>query len=179
MFRGVLLIGLVALVTGCTQVPPMDFAPADVLPTGHKVDLGIKDISIAFGKKEERLGNIEVGFGGNQYESSFKQSFEDALQEALIKSAIFNDLAENRALLVAKVLELDSPEMGISFETDFTVRYQLLSTSTGELLFTRDIASVGSVSADYAFLGAARYTEARNVAVRENIMLFLDSLSEL
>ena len=179
MIRSIFLVGLVALVTGCTQVPPMDFAPADVLPAGHKVDLGIKDISIAFGKKEERLGNIEVGFGGNQYEASFKQSFEDALQEALIKSAIFSDLAEDRALLVAKVLELDSPEMGINFTTDFTVRYQLLSTSTGELLFTRDISSVGSVEMEYSLLGAARYIEARNVAVRDNILLFLDSLSEL
>jgi len=174
----ILLVSCLLVLGGCTQVPPMDFAPADVLPTGTKIDAGMKDISIAFGKKEERLGNIEVGFGGNQYEASFKSSFEDALQEALIKSAVFNDMADRRVFLVAKVLKLETPTMGINFDTDFVVRYQLLDTSTGKLVFTRDINTQGSVPGDYAFLGAARYTEARNVAVRENIMMFIDSLAE-
>ena len=79
---------------------------------------------------------------------------------------------------MAKVLKLETPTMGINFDTDFVVRYQLLDTSTGKLVFTRDINTQGSVPGDYAFLGAARYTEARNVAVRENIMMFIDSLAE-
>jgi hypothetical protein len=173
-----LLLLTVSLFVGCAQVPPLDFAPNDVLPTGSKIDRQVKDISIAFGKDDERKGYIEVGFGGNQYEASFKSAFEDALQEAIIKSAVFNDLAERKVLVIAKVLKLETPTMGINFPTDFIVRYQLLDTSSGELIFTRDIESSGEVEAGYAFLGAARYTEARNIAVRENILSFLGSLGE-
>ena len=172
------ILSLVLLLGACVQVPPLDFSPVDVFPTGVKIDAELKDISIAFGKKEERLGDIEVGFAGNQYEASFKSSFEDSLQEAIIKSAIFNDLANRKVFLIAKVLKLETPAFGVNFNTDFIVRYQLLDTSSGQLVFTRDINSEGWVRADYAFAGVARYTEARNVAVRKNILLFIDSLAE-
>ncbi|NRP96218.1 hypothetical protein XMG59_002337 [Marinobacterium sp. xm-g-59] len=172
------ILSLVVIFAGCAQVPPLDFAPDDVLPTGAKIDRQVKDISIAFGKDDERVGYIEVGFGGNQYEASFKSSFEDALQEALIKSAVFNDMADRRVLVVAKVLKLETPSMGVNFPTDFVVRYQLLDTSSGKLIFTRDIESTGEVEASYAFMGAARYTEARNIAVRNNILEFITSLGE-
>ena len=172
------IIIMVTLLGGCTSVPPLNFTPKDVLPTGTKIDRGVKDISISFGKEDELKGEIHVGFAGNVYEDSFKKTFEDALQESLIKSAIFNDLARKKILLVAKVLQFETPAFGIRFETDFIVEYQLLDTSTGKLLFTRNIQSKGEVPGDYAFMGLTRATEARNIAVRNNIILFLDSLAE-
>lgn len=165
--------------TACSEsVPPLDFTPSDVLPTGKKVNAGVKDISISFAKPQERVGSIQVGFGGNQYESSFKSTFEDSLQEALIKSAIFNDYAKRKVLIVAKVMQLETPTVGLAFTTQMVVRYSLLDTSSGKLLFTRDIKTSGTVEMEYAFLGATRFSESRNRAVRASIEDFISSLGE-
>ena len=166
-------------ITACSEgIPPLDFTPSDVLPTGKKIDAGVKDISISFAKPKERVGKIQVGFGGNQYETSFKSTFEDSLQEALIKSAVFSDYAKRKVLIVAKVMQLETPEVGIAFNTQLVVRYSLLDTSTGKLVFTRDIKTVGNVEMSYAFLGATRFSESRNRAVRSNIHNFISSLGE-
>ena len=179
MSRFLILVCLVLSLTACSEgVPPLDFTPSDVLPTGKKIQAGVKDVSISFAKPQERTGQIQVGFGGNQYESSFKSTFEDSLQESLIKSAIFNDYARRKVLLVAKVLQLETPNMGLAFKTQMTVQYSLLDTSTGKLLFTRSISSVGNLEAGYAFMGATRYTESRNRAVRSSIETFISSLGE-
>ena len=176
--RLIAAVVLMSFLSACASVPPLDFTPSDVLPTGKKIDAGIKDISISFAKPSESLGEIQVGFGGNQYESAFKSSFEDALQEALIKSAIFSDYAKRKVLIVAKVMQLESPMAGISFETEMIVKYDLLDTSTGKILFTRNIPSTGSVKMSHSLLGATRMTEARNRAVRSNIESFISSLGE-
>lgn len=172
----VFLIVCSTILGGCT-LPPMDFVPAKVLATGTKIDAGIRDISITFANKEERLGGIDLAEVDN-YEIAFRSSFEDALQEALIRSVVFNDMADRRVLLIAKIMKLETPRFGINFNTAFVVRYQLLDTSSGKLVFTKDIATQGSVPANYAFEGGYRYVEARNIAVRENILMFIDSLAE-
>ena len=75
-------------------------------------------------------------------------------------------------------MQLQSPMAGISFETDMIVKYDLLDTSTGKILFTRNIPSSGSVEMSHSWLGATRMTEARNRAVRSNIEGFISSLGE-
>ena len=179
------ILSLVVLLGACTQVPPLNFSPADVSPTGVKIDAELRDINIAFGKKEELLGVIEIGFTGHQYQTSFKSLFEDALQETIIKSAIFNDLADRKVFLTAKVMQLDISSTIIDFKinTDLIVRYQLLDTSSGRAVFTRDIISRGSfaeislIPLDFA-TAQANFNQSKNIAVRKNILLFIDSLAE-
>lgn len=177
----VFILFAVMMLEGCVSLPPLDFAPSNIAPTGAKINAGLKGIAISFGKKKELLGEIQLGFeeiqAGNSYEASFKSTFKDALQEAIIRSAIFNDAVNRKLFLVAKVLKLETPVAGINFNTSFIVRYQLLDTSSGKEFFTQDIPSTGQVPFSYAFMGTIRYIEARNRAVRENIVLFLDSLS--
>lgn len=167
------------VVTGCaTQAPTLDFVPRDVLPTGKKIDYELKSISVSVAKEDERLGETQVGLFGNQYESSFRQSFKDSLEEAIAKAAIFNDLSNKKLSLSAKVMQFETPGFSVGFDTTFVVRYQLLDRATGKLVFTRDIRSAGTVPFDHAFMGAIRFTEARNRAVRSNIEQFIASLGE-
>lgn len=169
------LLGL----TGCaTQAPTLNFVPKDVISTGSKINFELKTISVSIAQENERVGETQVGLFGNQYESSFKQAFKDAIEEALAKSAIFNDLSDRKTSLTAKVLQFETPGMSVSFETKMVVRFQLLDRSSGKLIFTRDISSVGVVPFDYSFMGAIRYTEARNRAARDNVNQFLSSLGE-
>lgn len=173
------IAAMAIVMTGCaTQAPTLDFVPRDVLPTGQKIDYELKSISVSVAKEDERVGETQVGLFGNQYESAFRQSFKDSLEEAITKSAIFNDISNKKLGLSAKVMQFETPGFSSGFETSFVVRYQLLDRSTGKLVFTRDIRSKGSVPFDYAFLGAIRYTEARNRAVRTNIEQFVSSLGE-
>jgi hypothetical protein len=164
---------------GCaTQAPTLDFVPKDVLPTGKKIDFELKNTSVSIAQEEERVGATQVGLFGNQYEQAFKQAFKDALEEAISKSAIFNDLSTRKLTLSAKVLQFETPGFSTSFSTKMVVRYQLLDRSNGQLVFTRDIESNGQVPFDYAFMGAIRYTEARNRAGRQNVAQFITSLNE-
>jgi uncharacterized lipoprotein YajG len=178
-FQTVILGVFVALLTGCAvQNPTLSFTPQDVLPSAKKIDYELKSINVSIAKDEERQGATQVGFLGNQYETSFRQTFKEALEESIAKSAIFNDLSNNKMALTAKVMQFETPSMSTQFETKMIVRYQMLNRATGKLVFTRDISSVGSVPFDYAFMGAVRYTEARNRAVRDNIVQFIQSLGE-
>jgi hypothetical protein len=180
MRLSLLLIGFWSILNlgGCAQAPTLDFVPRDVLPKGFKIDYELKTISISIAQEDERVGKTHVGFFGNQYEASFKQAFKDALEEAITKSAIFNDLSGRKLALTAKILQFETPSMGVSFDTAMVVRYQLIDRADGKILFTRDIKSSGSVPFDFAFIGAIRATEARNRSVRANVEELLSSLSE-
>ena len=89
---------------------------------------------------------------------------------------MFNDLAQRKASLSAKVLKFQSPEAGINFNTEMITRYELIDRTSGKIVFDQDISSLGSVPGNYAFLGAARFTEARNKAVRENVKSLIAAL---
>lgn len=169
----------VLLLSGCaTQAPTLNFVPQDVLPSSSKIDFELKNTSVSIAQDGERVGATQVGLFGNQYESTFKQAFKDALEEAISKSAIFNDLSTRKLSLSAKVLQFETPGFSTGFATTMVVRYQLLDRSNGKLIFTRDITSTGEVAFDYAFMGAIRYTEARNRAGRDNVNQFITSLAE-
>lgn len=173
------VLSFVLMISGCaTQAPTLNFVPKDVLPSGAKIDFELKTISVSIAQESERVGETQVGLFGNQYEATFKQALKDALEEAIIKSAVFNDLSNRKLSLSAKVLQFETPGISVSFETKMVVRYQLLDRSNGKLVFTRDILSLGSVPFDHAFLGAIRYTESRNRSVRDNVTQFIGSLGE-
>lgn len=180
-FARPLVLSIFALtLAGCaTQAPTLNFVPEDVLPIKNKVAAELKTITVSIAKEDERLGETQVGFFGNQYEVAFKSSFKEALEEALAKSAAFNDLADRKVSLTAKVMKFESPSGGINFDTDLIVRYELFDRASGQLVYRRDIASQGSVPFDYAFMGAIRFTEARNRAVRQNVLNFISSLEEI
>jgi hypothetical protein len=174
------LLCLTVLLSGCaTQAPTLNFTPNDVLPAKNKVQAELKSLTVSIAKEEERIGETQVGFFGNQYEATFKQSLKDALEEAITKSAIFNDLANKKVSLTAKVMQFETPSAGINFDTKAVIRYEIFDRSNGQLIFIRDISSSGNVPFDYAFMGAIRYTEARNRAMRDNVTQFINSLEEL
>lgn len=173
------LIAALAILSGCTSAPPLNFVPQDVLPAKNKVAAELKSVTVSVAKEDERLGETQVGFMGNQYELSFKTALKDALDEALLKSAVFNDLSDRKVSLTAKVMKFESPSGGITFETEAIVRYEVYDRRDGKLVFRRDISSTGSVPFDYAFAGFVRATEARNRTMRANVTNFISSLEEL
>lgn len=172
------LFALVASLSACAPMPTMNFVPDDIRPTAKKIQAELRTVSISTAKEEERQGRLLVGFAGNSFESSFKAEFKNALEEALAKSAIFDDLNDKKVSLTAKVMEHDHPNFSSTFVTTTTVRYELYDRKDGRLIFKTDITSKGETPFDYAFKGAIRATESRNRSMRNNISLFVEALQK-
>ena len=66
--------------------------------------------------------------------------------------------------------------MGISFETETIAKYELIDRATGDIVYTSNVVSKGSVAASEAFLGVIRARVAASNSVRENIKQFLREL---
>jgi len=175
---GFALLACVSLMLGgcATQAPTLDFTPPDIVPSQTKVDADVKTITVSIAKENERLGETQVGFFGNVYEQSFKTALQDALEEVIARTAIFNDLSERKISLIAKVMKFQTPGAGINFKTEAIIRYELVDRNSGATIFKKDITSTGSVPGNYAFLGSIRYTEARNISVRDSITQFILAL---
>lgn len=175
-------IAAFAMITfvGCaTPMPTLEFAPTDVTPARTKVDADLRSITVSVAREDEKLGLTQVGLGGNVYEQGFKAAFKESLEEGLARSAVFNDLSNRKVSLSAKVLKFQSPTGGINFLTEMITRYELIDRATGKIVFDQEVSSSGKVPGNYAFLGAARFTEARNRAVRENVKALVAALESI
>ena len=174
---GIIFVAL-GLVGCATPMPPLEFTPHEVNASPKKQNAELKTISISVAQEGEKFGETLVGFGGNEYEQSFKATFKSALEESLARAAIFNDLSSRKISLSAKILKFETPGVSSSFETEMIVRYQLIDRATGEVIYSKNISALGSVPFSYAFVGAIRFTEARNISVRENIKHLIANLED-
>lgn len=178
--KNLCLLFAIVFMAGCsTPMPTLEFTPTNVSPAGRKIDADLKSISISIAQEKEKLGETQVGLGGNVYEQSFKSAFKMALEEGLARSAVFNDLSSRKVSLSAKVLKFHSPSMAVNFKTEMIVRYELISRESGKILFSKDLSSFGEVPYTYAFVGATRCTEARNISVRENVKTLISEMETL
>lgn len=164
-----------ALITGCTAVPPLNFTP-EIGRAEHRLDAELKSVNVDAAKPDRQLGRIDIGFGGNVAEASFKQSFKGSLESALVKSLIFKDDAPQKVSLMVEILKFQSPGTSVRFKTSVVVNYRIIDRATGDLLYDKDITSEGEVPGDYAFAGAVRFIEARNRAGQANIKAFIEDL---
>lgn len=174
----VFALSSVMLLTGCVSVPSLNFTPENIEFSTHKIDADAKSVSVSAAPEQERTGDVEIGFAGNQYEDTFRQTFKDSLEEAIAVSGIFNDLSQTKVSIFAKIKKFDTPSIGITFPTECEVSYQIQDRGTGRIIYSEVIKSVGECEASYAFTGYTRATEARNRSVRNNIRLFIESLQK-
>ena len=175
----VLPLVMVFALSACTTVPPLNFMPQEgsiVVNSDQRIDAELKSITVGSAKANEQLGPIQVGFAGNVYENSLKETFKSSLEEAILKSALFRDDANQKVSLIAKVMKMETPGMSVLFNTHVIVRYQIVDRNSSEILYDQNIESHGEVPGDYAFLGRVRAVEARNKAMQENIANFLNDL---
>ncbi|EGZ48886.1 hypothetical protein [Neisseria wadsworthii] len=174
-----MLVGITTLVSGCASIPPLNFTPDEgkvVVNEEQRLNADLKSIIVTSAKSNEQLGQIQVGFAGNVYESSLKETFRSSLEEAILKSQLFFNQQGKSVSLLAKIMKFETPGMGVRFKTHVIVRYQILDRSSGAYLYDQNIESYGEVSGDYAFAGIVRASEARNRAMQENIANFLNDL---
>lgn len=169
MHRLVWLVIPLSLVA-CNPMPPFNFAPQFSRPSQSKIDADLRSVSVTLANPEETTGRMPADAAGAA------PIWRDALQDAINKSALFDDDSHRRVNIVVKVLKVDIPDVGITFETAVDAHYQIIDRKDGAAIFDQVISSTGSVPPDWAFSGAIRRRESINRAVQNNIATFMNVL---
>ncbi|NMM04543.1 UDP-N-acetylglucosamine acyltransferase [Paraburkholderia sp. RP-4-7] len=164
-------VAAAALLSACTPMPPLNFSVPNVGYSTHKLDAEMKSMTVTLARPDEATGKVPAGMEG-----IVPALWQTSLQESLNKMAIFKDDAPEKVNLSVKVLKLDPPGAGFSMTTNVEARYELQNRANGDIIYSQNIASSGTVPADYAFAGIVRMRESVNRAVQNNVSLFLQAL---
>lgn len=157
---------------GCTT-QTLNFAPSEVPPLHHPLHAELAVISVSIAKKDESKGPIQLGYASYLVRSSLK----DALGNAAAKAMAFTPHADMQVALKVQVMKFQTIGYGRIHDTVLLIHYDLQSVATGKSLFSKDIETTGQVTPAYSFNDATRYNEARNIAVRRNIVQLIDALN--
>ncbi|MBV7434479.1 hypothetical protein KRX19_05500 [Cardiobacteriaceae bacterium TAE3-ERU3] len=179
MKKILLVVGFLVM-AGCNSVPPLNFNPNEEdiqVEKTQRLDASLKTITVSTAKRDEQLGKIDVGIAGNVNDGSLKGEFKSALEEASIRSRLFSDMSDRGVSIFAKIMKLQTPQFGSNnFPTDVIVRYEIMDRTTDEIIYDQQIKSHGEVPFGYSMIGGRRYIEARNIAMRRNIVNFINDL---
>jgi len=171
-FQHLIVAAITAVfLSGCAPMPPLNFSVPNVGVSQKKIDAEMKSMTVTIARPDEKTGDIPAGM-----EQMVPQLWQTALTESLNRMVIFQDDATKKVNLSVKILKLNVPGAGASFTTETAARYEIMDRKTGDLIFTQDITSSGTVPFDYAFMGVIRMRESINRAVQNNITQFLQSL---
>lgn len=152
-------------------MPPLNFSVPNVGYSTHKLDAELRSMTVTIARPDEATGKLPAGM-----ETTVPQLWQTSLQESLNKMAIFKDDAHEKVNLSVKVLKLDPPSFGAAMTTEVEARYELQNRENGDIIYSQTIASTGTVSATYAFVGVVRMRESINRAVQNNVSQFLQAL---
>ncbi|WP_082461599.1 UDP-N-acetylglucosamine acyltransferase [Pseudomonas sp. FH1] len=169
--RVVVLVMFALLTAGCASAPPLNFSVQGLGVSNSKIDADLRSISVSFAGPNEARG--EIPSSGEEVPGYW----ESALSEGVNRISVFDDDSPQKVNIFVKVTELDIAGGGFEMTTEARATYQVVSRKSGKVLYERDISTVGSVPASYAFLGSTRIKESINRAVQKNIRAFLDALS--
>lgn len=158
------------VLAGCATPPPLNFSTPNVGYSETKIPAEVKSMTVTLARPDEAKGNISWGM------EAIPQLWQEALQEALNRMAIFQDGADEKVNIAVKILGLDAPGAGFSMTTKAIARYEIIDRSNGDMIYTQEISSDGTVPMGYAYLGTTRARESINRAVQNNITQFLQAL---
>jgi hypothetical protein len=150
------------------SAPPLQFVPANVEVSQHKIDAALISTVVTVAPKGEATGKIDIAGS----EADVTSLWKSALDDTLLRTAIFRDASPRHLTLTVKVLKLKKTSV-LGFGVDSTARYQLIDRDTGQVVFSKDIENTGHAS-DY--VGVDRVRKAVSRSVQENITSFIQQL---
>lgn len=171
MKKVLIVLAAVFSLAGCQTNPPINFSVPNVGYSKKKIEAELKSMTVSIARADEKTGNLPAGM-----EMLVPQLWQASLQESINKMAIFKDDMPTKVNLSVKILKLDIPGAGASFTTGASARYEITDRKNGDVIYTQDINSTGTVPFDYAFIGLVRMRESVNRAVQNNITQFLQAL---
>jgi hypothetical protein len=160
------------LLSGCASVPPLDFSPTNVGLSRVKHDAAMVSTSVTAASKTDRKGPIDIAGAENDITSMWKT----ALDDTILRMAIFRDDSSNKLSLAVKILKVDMPGAGFAMTTGTIARYELINRNTGDIVFSTEIETDGRVPMGDNFVGAIRARNSLSLSVQNNITTFLQQL---
>lgn len=164
------LLLLTGLLAACNPPQPLNFSVQNVQASPVKIDADLRTITVTPGAPNERTGDLPPAV------ASITGNWKEATQEALSRSALFNDDSRRHVNLEVKILKFDIPGMGITFPTSTDASYTLVDRQNGAVIFRKVISAQGTTPMDFAFVGAIRARESINRSAQNNIDGFLKAL---
>jgi len=132
------------------------------------VDAAFVATVVTVAPKSESTGKIDIAGS----EADVTSLWKSALDDTLLRSAIFRDASSRHLTLTVKIIKLKKTSI-LGFGVDSGARYQLIDRDTGQVVFSKDVESIGHAS-DY--VGVSRVRKAVSRSVQENITSFIQQL---
>ena len=168
IFLPFLITGALAL-TGCSSTP-LTFTPENIEISTEKINAELKSIHVSISDEDATTANLKKA--GPKY----VQTWKEALQDALDRSALFDDDASSKININAKLNSLDYPFAAATFHSKFITTYQIIKRKTGEVVYETTIESEGISSPGEDFLASHRLRHSINRAGQKNIIAFIERL---
>jgi hypothetical protein len=162
----VIIVSFAAL--GACSAPSLQFVPANVEVSPHKIDAALISTVVTVAPKSESTGKIDIAGS----EADVTSLWKSALDDTLLRAAIFRDASPRHLTLTVKVIKLKKTSF-LGFGVNSGARYQLIDRDTGKVVFSKDVESVGHAS-DY--VGVNRVRKAVSRSVQQNITDFIQQL---
>ena len=166
--RSQIVISAAALALAGCSAPPLQFVPPNVGISQRKLNAALISTVVTVAPKSEMRGKVQIAGA----EADVTSLWKSALDDTLLRTAIFRDSSPRRVTLAVKVLQLDKSGM-LGYGFDSVARYELIDRNTGQIIFTKVIEAHGHAK-DY--VGVNRVRNAASRSVQENIMNFVQEL---
>ncbi|MDI9332728.1 MAG: UDP-N-acetylglucosamine acyltransferase [Alphaproteobacteria bacterium] len=166
---------MVLFLTGCTVAPPSpyNYSVPNVGLSRVKHNAELKSINVSYASQQEATGPISAT------DERTPELWKSALGNAVKSMAIFRNEALKRLDLSVKITRLEPSGRGFDMIANAEARYDLVDRSNGDIVYSQNIATSGKVTFGENMMVIARTIEARNIAVRNNIAIFLQSLESV
>ncbi len=168
-------IVMAASLTGCATAPPppVNYSLSNVGVSKIKHDAELKSINVSYANKGETTGIIPAT--ATRTPDLWKNSLEGALNNMVI----FKDDATKKVNLMVKITRFEPAQPGVDMTAYAEARYDIVDRNNGDIIFSQSFSSSGKQLFNENLNGIARIIEATNMAVRNNITAFLQSLEEV
>ena len=166
--------GMAALILlgGCASAPPLNFTPANVGLSATKHNAALISTTVTVAGAQEAKGKILAGTEGG-----IALLWKTALEDTIVRMAMFRDDAPTHLALVVKILQFDAPTMGLTMVTHATARYELIDRNSGAIVFSSDVQTDGRSEVGDDLMGANRVRLSVARSVQDNIADFLRQLA--
>ncbi len=162
----------VTVLAGCAHAPapPVNYAVPNVGMSKTRLNAELKSINVSYASQAEATGSISAT--AVRTPELWKSALDGALNDMLI----FRDDANRKVNLVVKITEFNPADSGVDMLSTATARYDLVDRGNGDIIYSQNVSSTGTVKFGENVNGLARIIEATNRAVRSNIATFLQAL---
>lgn len=172
MRRTLTFTAIALLMTGCaTASKPgamaAEITDATIISADSKLRGSVSMADVEGGKSTNPLWSSQVS----------NEDFKEALRQSLASHAMLAD-GEGRYTLTAELMKLKQPFAGLDMSVTSTVKYTLMDTETGEVVFVDEVAEKYTAKMGDALVGVKRLQLANEGSIKSNIGTMLKRMIE-